>query len=105
MVNDGDGESTARALRMRALLDRVADLAEEQTGLRANVAQPRAGSGVPALPGRVLPGELRDLYSVTAGAEAPTASRSVPPERLQDVNAEADEMLAEYAEMDVGELP
>lgn len=105
IVNDDGHSSTGRAERMRTLLDRVAELAEDQSGRRANVAHPVAPGGVPSLQGRKLPAEVRDLYSITSGGGGAYGFQIVSAERLSRVNDEADELMTEYELMDIGDLP
>lgn len=61
---------------MRTLLDRIAELAFEQLGERPDVAGPPDPSGIPDMPGRVVPAEVRDLYSITGGARHPSVTPS-----------------------------
>lgn len=104
MVSTADQDLTPRAQRMRAMLERIADVAAEQLGERPQVITPPDPAGLPDLPGRTIPAEARDLYSITSGGGA-YHYRIVSPTHLVESNDRWDDLMTDYPLLGRGDLP
>lgn len=89
---------------MRASLDRLAEIAFDRVGERPVVAEPPDPAGIPDMGGRMIPGEVRDLYSIADLVGAYNIDMSAA-RQLPAVNEEFDDLMTDYPLMDIGDLP